>query len=878
MIGKTLAHYKIVEKIGSGGMGDVYRARDTKLDRDIAIKILPATLAQDPERLSRFEREAKTVAGLNHPHIVTLHSVEREGDQHYITMELVEGRTLSAAIPENGLPLDRLLDLGTCMADAVASAHRNGVTHRDLKPDNIMINAEGRLKVLDFGLAKLQDEAGTTESEATVAGATNVVTGEGRILGTPAYMSPEQAEGKPADHRSDVFAMGVILYEMATGIRPFQGDTPMSTITAILRDTPSPISSLNQRLPRHLGRIVKRCLEKDPGRRYQTALDVKNELENLREEITSGEITVPAAGPAAGGGGGRKGLVAVLGVVAVASVAFGVSQWLARGSAPPSASAPLQEMEIRRLTATGNTRAPAISGDGRHVAYVVDESGSVRIEVMQIATGSRIQVTPPEVADLRELTYSPDGDFLYYLRQDLGAENRDLFRVPALGGRPRKVVDKVRSGISFSPDGERIVFVRALGDGRELLVIARLKDGVEETLEERIGSQLGEPSWSPDGRTIVAPEILFVPRYRARLWLYDLERKEGSPASDREWWGLDDVHWFPEGNGLVFSGRPDVFTSNLWSMTVPGGDVQRITNDLNDYTDLSLTADGRSMVSGQGLSSYDLWTVPLAGEGTARNLTNASRALIWVTAWRPDGTILYSTATTTTLSVDIWKVNADGGAPEQVTSWPEVEFHVAANERSRTMVFSSNRGGPINLWRTDSSGGDPVRLTDGTFNSHASIPTNGEWVFYVDFQSSRMMKMPLHGGKAVPVSDARSNAGAVSPDGTLVAMNTWYGAEERWRIDIVPADGGAPTKTLDLPVTDLVVWTPDGTALLYDQKLAGVDNVWRAPIDGSEPEQLTHFDEEGTDLQAWVMSPDGTALAVSVGRTTEDIVLIENFR
>ncbi|MBW2541559.1 MAG: protein kinase, partial [Deltaproteobacteria bacterium] len=287
MIGRTLAHYEIIGKLGQGGMGEVYRARDTKLDRDVAIKILPAFLARDPERLGRFKREAKAVAGLNHPHIVTLYSVERDGDHHFITMELVEGRTLSELIPKDGIPFDRLLDFGISMADAVASAHRNNITHRDLKPDNIMVNDEGRLKVLDFGLAKFQQEVQPFEQQNTMAAATRAMTGEGKILGTPAYMSPEQAEGKPVDHRTDIFSLGVIFYQMATGRQPFHGDTQMSTLTALLRDDPAPISEVTPSIPGELSQVVHRCLQKDPDRRFQTAVELRDDLQEIRDHLSA---------------------------------------------------------------------------------------------------------------------------------------------------------------------------------------------------------------------------------------------------------------------------------------------------------------------------------------------------------------------------------------------------------------------------------------------------------------------------------------------------------------------------------------------------------------------------------------------------------------
>ena len=286
MVGKTLAHYEILERLGEGGMGEVYRARDTKLDRDVAIKVLPPELARDPERRARFEREAKAVAALKHPNIVTIHSVEKADGVHFITMELVEGKTLGDVIPPAGFDVERLIDLAVPLSDAISTAHVKGIAHRDLKPANVMLDSDGRVKVLDFGLAKLFES--DIETDETVAGTSD--TGEGRILGTVAYMSPEQAEGKAVDHRSDIFSLGILLYQMATGEKPFKGETRMSTLSSIIKDQPPSVTDIDHRLPRHLGRVINRCLAKEPDRRYQSALDVRNELEGLRAEIGSGEI------------------------------------------------------------------------------------------------------------------------------------------------------------------------------------------------------------------------------------------------------------------------------------------------------------------------------------------------------------------------------------------------------------------------------------------------------------------------------------------------------------------------------------------------------------------------------------------------------------
>ncbi|MGB5815893.1 MAG: serine/threonine-protein kinase, partial [Thermoanaerobaculia bacterium] len=303
MIGTTLGHYKIVGKLGHGGMGEVFRAEDTKLKREVALKVLPSDLSGDEERLSRFQREAESIAALNHPNIVTIYSVEEDGGTHFLTMELVGGKSLDKIIQKNGLPLDEVFDIAVPFADALSSAHEKGIIHRDLKPANVMVSEECRVKILDFGLAKLlqeSDEAQSADDQATEA-----LTEEGRILGTIPYMSPEQVQGRELDARSDIFSLGIILYEMVTGDRPFAGDTSADLISAILRDTPDSASEVKMDLPHHLGRIIRHCMEKNPKRRYQSALDVRNELEGLRQEIASGLVHTESAVMAAARPSGR---------------------------------------------------------------------------------------------------------------------------------------------------------------------------------------------------------------------------------------------------------------------------------------------------------------------------------------------------------------------------------------------------------------------------------------------------------------------------------------------------------------------------------------------------------------------------------------------
>src|SRR5262245_37394665 len=290
--GQKVSHYRIDRKIGEGGMGVVFLAEDTKLGRRVALKVLHAEVSSDPARRARFEREARAIAALNHPNIVTIHSVEEADGLCFLTMELVVGQSLTHLMTRDGLALGRMLDLSLGIADALVAAHRQGIVHRDLKPDNIMVTGEGRIKVLDFGLARLRESA--LEGTST-AFPTSSITEEGKIVGTVSYMSPEQAEGKPLDHRSDIFSFGIVLYEMATGRKPFQGDTAISTISSILKDTPPPPQQVNQLLPVELGRIIKRCLSKELDRRYQSTDDLRNELRELKEESDSGELSLERA-------------------------------------------------------------------------------------------------------------------------------------------------------------------------------------------------------------------------------------------------------------------------------------------------------------------------------------------------------------------------------------------------------------------------------------------------------------------------------------------------------------------------------------------------------------------------------------------------------
>ena len=432
--GARLGPYEILAAIGAGGMGEVYLARDPRLGREVAIKVLLGGAVDSAERRARFEREAKAIAALNHPNIVTIFAVEEAEGVPFFTMEHVDGRTLAQMIPAGGLPLGELLRIAIPLTDAVGAAHQRGILHRDLKPANVMVTTNGRIKVLDFGLAKLREVV--EQADGTTL-PTAQVTGEGRILGTVAYMSPEQAEGKALDQRSDVFSLGVMLYEMATGQRPFKGDTSVSVISAILKDTPGSITELRPELPRDLGRIVKHALSKDPEHRYQTAKDLRNDLETLKEDLDSGEVKPVAAMMAPAARGGGRWWVWPAAIVVAAAVIAGGMFMLRPAKAPdaPSPSRPFDEITIRGLTSDGNAaQAVAVSPDGRYVAHAFVEAGRQGLRVRQAETSATVQVVAPADVQIAGVTFTPDGNRLSYLVLSAWERDRETVR----GSCPRR--------------------------------------------------------------------------------------------------------------------------------------------------------------------------------------------------------------------------------------------------------------------------------------------------------------------------------------------------------------------------------------------------------------------------------------------------------
>ena len=705
VIGKTLAHYQITEKIGAGGMGEVYRATDTKLGRDVALKILPATAASSPESRQRFEREARTIASLQHPHIVTIHSVEEVEGVAFLTMELVKGKTLAELIPRDGMPLDRLFDIGIPLADAVQAAHEKGVIHRDLKPGNVMIDDAGHLKVLDFGLAKLVPAAG--DDEKTVAD--DEVTAEGRVIGTVAYMSPEQAEGKELDARSDIFSLGVVLYQLVTGHRPFEGDTPISTMSAILRHDPPSVTALKP-LPRHLGRIIQRCLQKSPDRRFQTARDVCNELEGLRQRsgVGRGGVGVRRIGSDAGGGRSEAATAPAtwLWITAAALIAIPSTWWALSRKNEPAPTTPLH-LEVTKLTsAVGVEYVGSWSPDGSFFAYSHSANGPLDIFIQATAGGDPVRLVESDYDDFPP-AWSPDNRWIAFMSARGGTEA--IYLVPPLGGTIRHLADTgypihTTDLIAFgptpwSPDGSRLVFTRKEGSGAALWVID-VATGEETRLSGGPEANDGGAAWSFNGDSIA---FLRITRGLYGIWV--VSAQGGEPRQVYEGPGHEYVglSWAPDDRSVVFVSDREGSGDDLWAVEVDSGDIRRLTSGVSEKEGVCVSRDGRLLMS-DFTHQTDVYLQDIES-GEVRRLTMHTATNFEAQVSPQGDRLAYMSDRSGNLEILI--LDLESGREVQLTDHEGVDQSPTWSPDGRTLVFESTRSGERRLWSLSTRRGGP---------------------------------------------------------------------------------------------------------------------------------------------------------------------------
>jgi eukaryotic-like serine/threonine-protein kinase len=713
MLGRILGHYRIDRELGSGGMGEVYAAEDLKLHRQVALKVLSAPISVDDERRQRFAREAQAVAALNHPNIVTIYSVEQSDGLHFLTMEIVVGQPLSRLIPHDGVPLERLLKLAIPLADAVSAAHQKGITHRDLKPANIMVGDDGRLKVLDFGLAKLKE--GDPARAGVTSLPTRTVTGEGRILGTVAYMSPEQAEGRTVDHRSDIFSLGIVLYELATGARPFNGDTSVSVLSSILKDTPRSITEINRTLPRDLARIVRRCLMKDPEERYQSAKDIRNDLQEVKQALDSGEV-LTAGAPAPATGTNRKRRVLLMaggGGVAIAAV---LAAFRFGPSLKQSAVTPAPAMFTQLTLQKGVEEFPSLSPDGKWLVYASDAAGNFDIYLQSVGGQTPINLTKDSTAADQQPAFSPDGERIAFRSE---REGGGIFLMGRTGESVNRITDRGYNP-AWSAAGTEIAFgtenVVTDPGGRGLrsgLWIVNVDTGARRQI---VTDDAVQPSWSPAGSRIAYWAARGARRQRDIL---TIAAGGGSPVLVTDDAAIDwNPVWSPDGRYLYFSSERGG-SMNLWRVSIDErsgrtlGPPQPVTVPSRFVAHISVSADGRrlaytSVEFEQNVQrlTFDPVSEKIVGEP------------LWVTSgsklWRNVDVVgdgQWIVLTSSRPQEDVFVARADGTGLRQLTNDSAFDRQARWAPDGKRIAFYSNRSGGWEAWTINPDGSGLTQVT-----------------------------------------------------------------------------------------------------------------------------------------------------------------------
>ena len=906
MINELIGHYRILRQLGRGGMGLVYEAEDTKLGRRVALKFLQATSQRDPMAMDRFLREARSASSLNHPGICTIYAIEEHNGQTFIAMELLEGDALDKAMARGALSIQRSVEIGVELSDALDAAHKKGIIHRDIKPGNIFLTERGVTKILDFGLAKLLEADTGAEGETIAEQETSFHTTAGTTVGTVAYMSPEQARGETLDPRTDLFSLGSVLYEMVTGKHPFPGATSAVVFGSLLHNSPVSPIEINSLVPPELERILNKLLEKDRDLRYQFAAELRADLKRLRRELEPGRPVSDSAVIASRAGSGsvstatmasgsktkassgavlaeaaqknKIGTTALLGLGLLLLVAAGYGVYSLLHKPIAAKFAPFEKFTIENVSNNGHITQAAISPDGKYLLQALEENGLQSLWLRHIATSTNKEVVAPAATRYDGLTFSPDGNYIYFVRREENEEESELFRASVLGGEPRVLVKDVDSPATFSPDGQHFAFLRELHNAPAWDLLLAKSDGtIEKPIfsAHPIQSDSFVPAWSPDGKTIVIPIVQPNKDSIGAFLAVDVATGQDQVAAispDRIYYG---PAWMPDGKALIASAsriEGGHMQAQIGYIDYPDGTYRALTEDTNNYGKLGIAKDGKTIVAIQSKLRFSLSMAPANDPDKLHTIPLQSQIPPWRWNWMPDGRLILPQAG------DLKAISAAGKEdtlysdtkhiPDQATACGQ---YIVFRQVGRTSAASAN------LSRMDLNGTNPKQLTSGLNDQEPTCSKDGQWVYFVDNTDNRFVKrVSVEGGAPETVVKYAVGAYALSPDGKQIASFEVRELDHKLmlRLDNVETHQMTYNDIDPRALPDDLAFSPDDKSIVYIVREKGVDNLWLQPLDGKARRQLTHFKRDKTFRFAF--SPDGSQIAMECGEVESDAVLLHD--